>query len=256
MRVFVCSDLHADASTAGVPRFEDASEALDRVADAAIAARAGAFVFAGDLTDPDSGPASLRSVALAVRTALKLSAAGVPSHWLAGNHDALEDGSGGTALGALAEVARWVPGIRVYEYPDARPLGRGAGDGWLLALPFTPTARAYDPELALYDLWADVGAGPLLVVGHLNVDGVLPGSETSEMPRGREVRFPVERLAELAAGRPVAQPVVVVHGHYHRAQVHMAEVGGRELPIHVPGSLLRLTFGEEDNDPGYLVLVV
>ena len=42
--------------------------------------------------------------------------------------------------------------------------------------------------------------------------------------------------------------VTMLNGHYHRMQ----EAGG----VRIPGSLVRLRFDEEHNDPGFLVLEV
>jgi DNA repair exonuclease SbcCD nuclease subunit len=44
-----------------------------------------------------------------------------------------------------------------------------------------------------------------------------------------------------------------MNGHYHRAQVHAGEHG---VTVHIPGSLARLTFSEEKNAPGYMLLEV
>jgi hypothetical protein len=79
----------------------------------------------------------------------------------------------------------------------------------------------------------------------LTVPGIEPGSETREMPRGREVRYPVEAIRERWGDR-----AVMLNGHYHRAY-HRAE-----SPVVVPGSLERLTRGEARNEPGCLILEV
>lgn len=60
------------------------------------------------------------------------------------------------------------------------------------------------------------------------------------MPRGRDVYYPVKAL------RKLKNQQLLVNGHYHRRMV-------TDDDIHVPGTLARLTFGEEDNQPSYSI---
>jgi DNA repair exonuclease SbcCD nuclease subunit len=62
------------------------------------------------------------------------------------------------------------------------------------------------------------------------------------MPRGREIMLPMEATA---AGD------LRLSGHYHHRQTILPAGGGS--PIYVIGSLARLTFGEEGNEPGFQV---
>jgi hypothetical protein len=83
------------------------------------------------------------------------------------------------------------------------------------------------------------------VLSHLSLPNMHPGSE-EEMPRGREVDFPVERVLEL-------EPAVVLQGHYHARQV----VKLRGLEVQVIGAPVRFTFGERaDGERGYLLVDV
>ena len=109
----------------------------------------------------------------------------------------------------------------------------------VLALPYTTTEDEYDArEVALKHPDVD------LVVGHLTVPGMQPGEETHEMGRGRPMVFPVEETKH----------VMRMNGHYHRRTIFTPECGG--TPIIIPGSLARLTFSEEGNNPGFLVVEV
>jgi hypothetical protein len=77
------------------------------------------------------------------------------------------------------------------------------------------------------------------------VPGAGVGSETLDMPRGRDLAFPLEACAALReAGGYEKQ--VLLNGHFHRRIV--------DGPVLVPGSLARLTHGEEDHEPGFLVV--
>jgi DNA repair exonuclease SbcCD nuclease subunit len=78
------------------------------------------------------------------------------------------------------------------------------------------------------------------VAGHLSVPGVVPGEEVTEMPRGRDIRFPIEACAGVD---------LLMNGHIHRRQVSPDGVV-------IPGSLAKLTFSEEENTPGFLIIDV
>lgn len=271
MRAVVFSDAHADWSTLGRPRFDDIALAFEEVFTAATGAGptggpwATDVFFLGDLCDPDCGPVAFRIARLACDFALRLAAQGIRSHWLAGNHDALEDGSGGTTLeplralrlgGAIVglEGDSYGP-VQVYDRPSIYTRG---GELSVLALPFTSSCAPYDPAHEVERLFGLLDASgdhdvPLVIIGHLELPGITPGSETTDMPRGRNIRFPFEAIAE----RCSAGPKLLLNGHYHQRQRYTANLkDGRQLVVHVPGALERLTFGEEGNQPGFMFVEV
>ena len=106
-------------------------------------------------------------------------------------------------------------------------------------LPY-PGAVQYDPDATLR--LAGAGKLPVVVLAHLNIPGLLPGEESLELARGRDVFFPVEAAREV-------RPALMVCGHHHKRQV-------TPDGIHVVGSPARLTFGEQGHDPAFLVLEV
>lgn len=245
MLIFVCSDWHADASTSGLDRFDEIREAAHRVARAAVEAKyhgvGSAFVFGGDLCDPDTTRA-FRAVGLAVEVAAFLARHGIQNVWIVGNHDTIEDTHGSTVLEPLKQMADadsegWT---RVFEEPGSELFGR---DTLLVALPHAARARAYDP-----DEWIRTAPFPearrVLVVGHLTVPGAERGSESDDFARGRDLVFPVE-----ACRRRWGDRAILANGHYHRAQTT------RE-GVHIPGSLARLRHDEERHEPGYLAIEV
>lgn len=237
MRILLTSDWHLDASTAGFVRFDDLRDAVRRVVDLAIAERVALFAFLGDLADPDSVRVHA-AAEVAVDAATRLARAGIPSRWLTGNHDVVEDGSDVSTLAPLRPlqgVAKVNPLIRVYDAPALEVFG-GCD---VLALPFTSRAKAYDPAEAVDANGTDA---PALVLGHLNIEGIEPGSETTDLPRGREVFLPLAKIRERFPN------ALVANGHYHRRQCFEG--------VHVPGAIARLTFGEGDNEPGILIAEV
>lgn len=232
-RLLVTGDWHADRRTFGVPRFQEVSRAVGIAIGEAIKAKCDGFVFLGDLCDPDSAGDTILSIELLMWAAAMLSGEGIRSFWLAGNHDVVEDGSGVTTISPLRSLDRSHAGlVHVFERPKFMKL-----DGWpgILALPFTATAAAYDPVAFA----SEVEGRDNITLGHLLVAGVLPGEETYEMPRGREIAFPMQEAC--------SRSQLVLHGHYHRRQVTPEK-------IIIPGTLARLTFGEEANEPGFVIV--
>lgn len=236
MKVVFTSDWHLDALTDGVPRWKEVEAAVDYSVKVAIEERAGLYVFNGDLCDPD-GWNSTRAIAKIIEVAGKLCDAGIGFIAVAGNHDVVEDGLGTTTLTPLAASGL---ANKVFERPG-EVLFQGSVDLHIVGLPFTPSSHAYDPETVVKGMGARKGA-QTLVLGHLNLEGISAGSETTEMARGREVFWPVDAVKRKWPG------AVLIGGHYHHAQ----EFKG----VHIIGSLARLRHDEEDHEPSLLILEV
>lgn len=258
MRIMVCGDLHGDASTAGVARFGDVARSLRAAADLAVAERCDGFVQLGDLCDP--GPQASRCAALAIEVSARLNAAGIWVRWLVGNHDVVEDGAGASTLEPVRAVAEAAGSLTFLAGVNrlgvwAEPTAEWVFDDVLaVALPHPARGRAYEPSefietvewvLDLHVRRKVDDARLIFVFGHLVVPGMQPGGETLEMPRGREVLFPVAECVARWGER-----VVMVNGHYHRASRRS------QGAVIIPGSLERLTKGEAGNTPSLFVLEV
>jgi DNA repair exonuclease SbcCD nuclease subunit len=241
MRFYIASDWHADASTNGLDRFDEIHSAAFTVADAAIESqKAGidsAFIFAGDLCDPDT-TRSFHAIGLAIQIALDLAKHRVPSLWIAGNHDVIENDRGSTVLEPLQMVADYVADlITVADIP----IRWRCGDRMVFALPYAARSRAYDPiEIMSNARLASID----LIVGHLTVPSAERGSESDDFARGRDMIFPVAECRRRWGDR-----CILVNGHYHRKQI-------TKDGVHIPGSLARLRHDEEQHEPGYLVIEV
>lgn len=232
MKLVITSDWHSDAITDGARRELDVHNAVTRAAEYAIDHDVDGFLFAGDLTDPDN-VRSHRAVARAIVIAGRLENHGIQSAWIPGNHDVIEDGSGDHTLVAI-EAA----GFTVWDTP-ARYTFKGID---VIALPFAPHALGYDPDAIVRQIHAADPDPVQLVLGHLSLDGMHPGSETKDMPRGRDVMWPLDALNECFPD------ALLVGGHYHRACVHNG--------VHIVGAPVRFTHGEESNSPGFMVVEV
>lgn len=237
MKLVATSDWHLDQSTAGVDRYDDTCQAIDVSVDAAIEMKANAYLMCGDLTDPNN-VRSHRSVTKAIAVQRRLRENKVQPIFVAGNHDVIEDGSGKTTLSPLAATGFG----SVYEQPTMQILECGVV---FIALPFTALSHSYDPDEFIRKCAKAIGDDPrpVFIAGHLNLGGINPGSETTEMPRGRDVFWPMEAIRDCFPSN-----AAVVGGHYHTPQVYDG--------VTIIGSTVRLRFDERDNELGYLVMEV
>lgn len=235
MKILVTSDWHLDWETAGLERFSDVAWQVEKTVAAAIARKVDLYLFAGDLCNPDANRAP-RCMAYAISVFQQLERTKIPSRWVTGNHDVIEDGSGTSTLMPLAAA-----GAQVISEPGIETIG-GCCFAWL---PYVPRCKDYDAEAMIETF--DWLAGPVIVTGHLAIEQLDPGN-CFEHARGRSIVMPVDKICAKWASR-----ALIVNGHYHKRTVdHSVLCGG----LAVPGSLERLTFGEQDNRPGFLVVDV
>jgi DNA repair exonuclease SbcCD nuclease subunit len=236
MKAVITSDWHGDWVTEGVPRFGEVAAAAHFSVSRAIELKQKReeviYIFAGDLAETE-GPGMLRSIELAADCANELAVYSIPSFWLTGNHDVIEDGIGTSNLTPLKASQG-----EVHDRPIVFQQGRERLVT-ICFLPFTPHSHDYDPD-AFVRAAAEEFPHVDLVVGHLMLEGIGPGSETRDMPRGRNVFWPLDAIK---ACWPQA---VLVGGHYHEAQIFRG--------VHVIGSLARLTRAECGNVTAFPVI--
>ncbi len=217
-------------------RWEDLCGALDEVYEAAVSERVDLVIFGGDWCDPT--PKATRCVAEAIRLAIRFANAGIPSRWLIGNHCTQEDGHGSHVLLPLKAMSDG-ESYQVCDEPDFEFIC----DVMFVWLPYTPRSHAYDPEAEIERIAKSAGwNGPTVVVGHLNLEGIGPGSETTDMPRGRDVFWPLDALREHLPD------ALLLAGHYHKRQTFKG--------VQIIGTLERLSFGEEGETKGWLIIEV
>lgn len=238
-RMLLFSDLHLDAVTMGVSRFDELLGVLAKIKEIARVEECSSYTFLGDLCNPD-GPNAFRCAAALAGWAREMRKdLGAEGYFVNGNHDVVEDGHGTSVLSPLASV----DGAEVVDGPS-----EFAQDGVNIAfLPYPSRAKSYDPTK-----WAKVfEKNTGLVFGHLNLKDAVPhkrdggddvdeygqvaGTESEEMARGRDVMWPVKQLR---ARCPNAK---LFGGHYHTG----VTFGG----VHVVGAPALFTFGEQANRP-------
>lgn len=244
MKVLLTSDWHLDAVTAGAARLPELEAHIDIVAEVAEREGIDFVFFLGDGCDPGGMLGSLYTTTM-IRAARRFTAASRGSVWIAGNHDVIESSRGVTTLTPVGEAMRDTQGFALAERPAFVDLW---GELGVLCLPYVARdleATAYGDELGTALEAASRFSGDVCVIGHLAVPGARMSSESHELARGRDVDIPIADVLT------IVDPVFVANGHYHEAQI--VKYGGAEIII--PGSPLRLTFGERNDDrKGFTVL--
>ncbi len=248
MKILLTSDWHIDARTAGVPRINEFSDYIDDLIVAIVSNKVDYVFHLGDFFNPGSMlvPFYTSKVIEFVQKILDCYYEVSAIVLIAGNHDVIEDSRGPTVLSPLKAIYHHSDQVHVFEQPEAYELvGHGSTRLGLLALPYVARS-AYNPDKATqaFSEAAKFSHVPLAVIGHQTVPGAIVGSETRDMPRGRDVDLPTDAIAQL-------NPSLVAMGHYHKAQI----VSSHGLEIIIPGSPQRLTFGERnDKNKGFTIV--
>jgi exonuclease SbcD len=249
LKFLLTSDWHLDAITAGIKRVEEFDLYFDRLRKSIVMNDIETVLILGDYFDPGT----MRAHELTTRLmgiVEDIAGCGRPVVMIAGNHDVVESSGGYTTISPLRFLDPASNGgalVSVVEKPTFLPV-MFTGTIGILCLPYVARA-AYDPEdlnKAVGDAGRAVKAGKKIgVIGHMSVPGAAIGSETTDMPRGRDIDLPTNLIETL-------NPVFVANGHYHRAQVVKGKVD-----VIVPGSPHRLTFGERDDEnKGFTIIEV
>lgn len=238
MKLVVTGDWHLDATTGGVARREEVKRAvMDGPVRAAVEGQADLFCFVGDLCDPGSRLA-VSDVAFPVQVALHLAAERVRSVWVAGNHDVVLSRDVATTLDAIDAAGN------AYAHVSRR---------WeFVSRPWNPRLCGVSLVLLPYEAYPSQGFagpnfdGPYLAFGHCTTFAgtVREGSESAEFARGRGQAWP-SSVADRA--------LFSANGHFHDPQDVELASGAR---VHVPGSLVRLTFGDAERDRGFSIVEV
>src|SRR5216684_572017 len=151
------------------------------------------------------------------------------------NHDVFEDGSGSTVLTPLLafdSIDLFDASIVVHNIPSVQIR---KCEPWIIALPFTASSHSYDPSAVIDSVPDDE---PAIILSHLMISGIMPGDESKQMSRGRDIWLPKERISRRTA------PTLVLNGHYHKRQEFEN--------INIVGSLVSLNFcGDEPPTSGF-----
>jgi len=275
MRILHFADAHIDIAAhgrhdpvTGLPlRVLDFLRAMDTIIDAAIEERVDLVVFAGDAyKDRTPVPTFQREWGRRIK---RLSAAGVETVLLVGNHDLSPAVGRANALQEFETLE--VPHVHVVSKPSfLTPADLGglplqviglpwvSRSGMLAAMQNSPTPalpEADDNAPPVYEkleealttlmhMWLEKASAdlPVLLAAHASVQGALYGGERSVM-LGSDLVLPRSLVCDPRLS-------YVALGHIHKAQ----DVNdGAQPPVIYPGSIERVDFGEVADEKYYVI---
>ena len=271
LRILHFADAHIDMISHGrrdgdngLPlRVLDFLKALDTIVNTAVQEKVDLVIFAGDAyKDRTPAPTYQREWG---RRIMRLSAAGIPTLLLVGNHDLSPAQGRATALQEFNTLQ--VPLVRVIDRPML--LGPAELNGLplqIMAIPWVSRSRllaaqqengiqaleAFDAiqtnlETLINDWWTRINPDlPVVMTAHASVQGALYGAERAVM-LGGDLVLP---------GTIVRDPrlAYVALGHIHKPQ--NLNPDGVQPPIIYPGSIERVDFGEAADDKYFVVAQV
>lgn len=264
VRILHFADLHLgvenygriDPQTGLFSRLTDFLRSLDQIVDHALEQEIDLVIFAGDAyKSRDPSPTYQREFARRVQ---RLSAAGVPTVLVIGNHDTPNVLGRANAVEIFATLE--VENVIVAKRPATHCLETQSGPVQVVTLPWvvrsTLLAREEYKNLNLEEINALIPekiesiiaaevkeldpAVPTVLAAHGSVFGATYGSERSVM-LGQEVILPRSIVTN-----PAFDYVALGHIHQH-------QVISEKPPVVYAGSIERIDFGEEKEDKGFVV---
>ena len=265
MRILHFSDLHigvenygrVDPQTGLSTRLLDFLASLDEVVEYALAHDVDLVLLAGDAYK-GRDPSQTQQRELAQRLA-RLSAAGIPTFLLVGNHDLPNAAHRATAVEIFPTLQ--VPNIYVGDSLQNYTIPTKSGPLQVLALPWPRRSgmltRDESRGLSIEEVRKEVerrlteAVGhraqeldpdlPAILAGHVTINGATVGTERSMMLGQDHVL--------LASAVHLPQLEYVALGHIHKHQIL------REHPLVVySGSLQRVDFSEESEEKGFCIV--
>ncbi len=251
-----------DPATGLSTRLTDFLRAYDQVVDYALENDISLVVFAGDAYKTrDPNPTYEREFARRIQ---RLSAAGIPTVLVAGNHDT--PSAAGRAITVEIFATLEVENVYVAKRPEVIAIETKDGPIQVVALPWiTRSALLARDEYKnknleeinqlILDKVTNIFEGddgllgqldrtvPTILAAHATVQGAKYGSERSVM-LGQEVILPPS-----LARNPAFDYVALGHIHKH-------QVLNEQPPVIYSGSIERIDFGEEREDKGFVVAEV
>jgi exonuclease SbcD len=277
MKIVHTADLHIGMEThgpidphTGLPRrLDDFLRALDQIVDTAIEEKADLVVIAGDIyKSRDPSPTHQRYFA---RRIIKLSQNNIPVFLLAGNHDIPNAVSRATSIDIFHELD--VTGVTVARSADCYRVETASGPAIIASFPWVTRGTllmqeeyrslpAGEFDRAIIDFMATtieelageaaqlrrepgMADAPALLVAHVHAQEARDGAERA-LTVGTDPLLPVSRLA-------IAPFDYVALGHIHAYQeLHP----NQHPPVVYPGSIERVSFGEEHEEKRFVVAEV
>jgi DNA repair protein SbcD/Mre11 len=264
LRILHLADIHLgvenygriDPATGLSTRLGDFIRSLNGAIDWALDNDIHLVVIAGDIfKNRDPTPTVQREFARCIR---RLSAAGLPTFIVVGNHDVPNAWKRANSVEIYSVLA--VPEVTIAHQPGVHVIETRAGKVQIVALPWLSRSfvlsnsdnRSLTPEevnrktLEMIEEFIDRRAEeldpalPAILVAHASVQGAVFSSERDIM-LGQDVVIPKSIIANPRFD-------YVAMGHIHKYQV----LSYGRPPIVYPGSLERIDFGEERDKKGFV----
>ena len=264
LRILHLADIHLgmenygriDPATGLSSRLGDFLKTLNEALDWALDNDVHLVLIAGDIfKNRDPTPTVQREFARCIH---KLSAAGMPTFILVGNHDVPNALQRANTVEIYSTLA--VPQVTVAHKPGLHVVDTKAGKVQIVALPWLSRSymlsnkefRNLDAEalnremLTIVENFIDKSVGeldpslPAILTAHASVQGAVFSSEKDIM-LGQDIVLPKVLLSNPAFD-------YVAMGHIHKHQV----LSQQRPPIIYPGSLERIDFGEERDKKGFV----
>lgn len=264
LRILHLADIHlgmenygrVDPATGLSSRLGDFLKTLNEALDWALHNDVHLVLIAGDIfKNRDPTPTVQREFARCIR---KLSAAGMPTFILVGNHDVPNATQRANTVEIYSTLA--VPQVTIAKTPSLHVIDTKVGKVQIVAVPWISRSylltnseyRNLDPDalnraaLELIEAFVDKSAGeldpslPAILTAHASVAGAVLSSERN-ISLGQDVVIPKSVLADPRFD-------YVAMGHIHKYQV----LTQQRPPIVYPGSLERIDFGEEKDKKGFV----
>jgi DNA repair protein SbcD/Mre11 len=245
-----------DPATGLSSRLGDFLKTLNIALDWALDNDVHLVLIAGDIfKNRDPTPTVQREFAKCIH---KLSAAGMPTFIVVGNHDVPNAQQRANTVEIYSTLA--VPNVTVAHKPGSHVIDTGAGKLQIVALPWLSRSyllsqmdlRNLTPDelnkelLDLVERFIDKEADnldpamPAILSAHASVQGAVFSSERDIM-LGQDVVLPKAVVANPRFD-------YVAMGHIHKYQV----LSEGKPPIVYPGSLERIDFGEQNDKKGFV----
>ena len=264
LRILHLADIHLgmenygriDPSTGLSTRLGDFLKTLNEALDWALNNDVHLVLIAGDIfKNRDPTPTVQREFARCIH---KLSAAGLPTFILVGNHDVPNALSRANTVEIYSTLA--VPGVKIAQKPGFHVIDTKAGPVQIIAIPWLSRSymlsnkdfRNLDPDslnremITLIEGFIDQSLDkvdtslPVILTAHASVQGAVFSTE-KEIMLGQDVVYPKAMLMDERID-------YVAMGHIHKHQV----LSQQRPPIVYPGSLERIDFGEERDAKGFV----
>lgn len=248
MKLLHTADLHIgmtnysklDPETGLESRLLDFLKTLDLMIDTAIKEGADVFIFAGDAYKTrDPSPTQQRGFGERIR---KLTKAGIPVILVVGNHDTPNAEGKANTLDIYSALE--MDNVWVSRQPEFLNIPTKSGNLQVITAPWLHRSEFKILGDKLPAMYEKIKPGsPVVVVGHLEVEGASFGSEKG-LAIINDVTVPLSLLTDRRLS-------YVALGHIHKHQVL-----AKDPPVIYSGSPERIDFGEEKEEKGFVVAEV